>query len=89
MGRLIDADAAIVRLLEDPLKKLYDHYEIIKFLEDEEECPTVDAVLVTRCKDCKWNHGKSFCLNEGSFFTLPSPDSYCSLGEMYEEQDSK
>ena len=63
--RLIDADAIpwfVVGIGEIPV--------VTK--EEIEEMPTIDAVEVVRCKDCKWY--------EGCFF-LSYDDDYCSEGE--------
>lgn len=43
--------------------------------------PTIDAVEVVRCKDCRWNNGENYCLNDGTFFELCADDAYCSFGE--------
>ena len=43
------------------------------------DAPTVDAVEVVRCKDCKFLHGKGYCtLVTG--LTRIKPDDYCSYG---------
>ena len=54
--RLIDADKALEQINEwldqtgaIPLNTSY-HFELLGCIED---CPTIDAVLVVRCKDCK------------------------------------
>ena len=44
--------------------------------EDIFDAPTVDAVEVVRCKDCK---EYKYC------FLLPNDDDYCSKGERKEE----
>ena len=54
--RLIDADALIefidVGHLRNPLERCYSEQDVVDMLESR---PTVDAVEVVRCKDCK--HG--------------------------------
>jgi hypothetical protein len=54
--RLIDADKALKQINEwlhqtraIPLDTSY-HFELLGCIED---CPTIDAVQVVRCKDCK------------------------------------
>ena len=43
------------------------------------EMPSVDAVEVVRCKDCKWHRYDSYCENLSVIgFEL---DDFCSLGE--------
>ena len=71
MTRYIDADA---------LKK-YFSANAKGLLE-----PTVDAVPVIRCKDCKhWqcDDSESYCDELGIFGT--SPTSYCSFAKRKEE----
>ena len=47
-----------------------------------DEAPTIDAVQVVRCKDCKYYEGKNtYCAND----RLATPDDYCSIGERREE----
>ena len=70
--RLIDADA---------LGELVSHGVV--HYEDIMEQPTVDAVLVVRCKDCKY-------YGVGYFAKCPvrnvrSPDDFCSWAERREE----
>lgn len=47
--------------------------------------PSIDAVPVVRCKDCKHLHlEKGICT---CVFSVPSgPDGYCSYGEIKEER---
>ena len=56
--------------------------------------PTVDAVVVTRCKDCKWfadNNGgewygcKMFQVVLVTPEDAPKPDDFCSYGEPRED----
>lgn len=59
-----------------------------------EKAPTVDAVVVTRCKDCKhFNHKRMECENKaistdhegGAQYSLNFwPDDFCSYGEPKE-----
>ena len=49
--RLIDADALLNRMQKDPLFDLVERYGVSGVIEAE---PTVDAVPVIRCKDCRW-----------------------------------
>lgn len=46
--------------------------------------PSVDAVEVVRCKDCRHcltRDGKRVCALIGSYFGEQNPDEYCSRGE--------
>ena len=82
--RLIDADA---------LKKLRHNViqGLVKFDGNEydliDKCPTVDAVPVVRCSECKHYDGKWLCKISG----VPSrkPDDFCSHGERKEGADNE
>lgn len=61
-----------------------------KVLREVSDVPTVDAVIVTRCKDCKhlcvWNRKDiyAFCLKTNIVFLPFDKDTrtfFCSLGE--------
>lgn len=62
--RLIDADALKDMMLQAyndalpefdmPWKKKMAHSVTLSFMADIDEAPTVDAVPVCLCKDCKW-----------------------------------
>lgn len=87
--RLIDAD-----LLEDQFG-ISD--EDLLALDEIRHAPTVDAVAVTRCKDCKHyrNHPNGLCyLHTESKANARGysgdagcvePDDFCSYGERREE----
>lgn len=63
MARLIDADAIDTR---------YSDPEVVETLE---EAPTIDAVPVCRCKDCKHRPTKLEKYDDG--FDLTFPDEVC------------
>lgn len=63
MARLIDADAIDTR---------YSDPEVVETLE---EAPTIDAVPVCRCKDCKHRPTKPEKYDDG--FDLAFPDEIC------------
>lgn len=70
--RLIDADALRAEFLENRCN-LHGAITV-------DEMPTVDAVSVVRCKDCKnWNGGD--CYRQ----ELTLPEDFCSYGEREEE----
>ena len=55
-------------------------------------CPTIDAVPVVRCKDCKWrtqmipnDYGSKWCGVSGMY--PKSEDDFCSYGERKEAED--
>ena len=88
--RLIDADAlGVGRCSRDVLPADYcaGWNGLVRLLE---KAPTVDAVPVVRCKDCKWFADN----NDGDWFgcwlfqtiqiipeDAPKPDDFCSYGE--------
>ena len=84
--RLIDVDSIP---LKEALKRevIYDHDRYIhaKVLEWMlENAPTVDAVPVIRCRECKWYEARiKRCNNSKS--TEWKPNDYCSDAERKEE----
>ena len=61
-----------------------------RFLNRIEDAPTVDAVPVVRCKDCKWfadnNDGEWYGCQMFQVVRItpedaPKPDDFCSYGE--------
>lgn len=55
---------------------------------DIDDAPTIDAVEVVRCKDCKhgWKNcatGNIYCQRDGrnSYEMIFKPDDFCSYGE--------
>lgn len=78
--RLIDADALMNRVCEN----LRDGDVLDRippcFVDD---APIVDAVVVTRCKDCKYYRQPSGCdLFDG--LVESGPEAFCSYGEPKE-----
>lgn len=62
-------------------KEAVEAYRWSKALES---APTVDAVEVVRCKDCKeyeeWD-GDKICMRLGGYHGRTKPNDYCSYGE--------
>lgn len=79
--RLIDAEKLVDMLYDNEFAVLCPLDEVSGVVDD---CPTVDAEVVTRCKDCKFNSGAKKCLNSNSFIAVPADDDYCSYGEKRE-----
>lgn len=87
--RPIDADAL--------RKKISDVYENKNIYQMIDEMPTVDAVPVVRCKDCKYfiqtvflGNKMNACRFHGSSTILPTArivtdDWFCADGERREE----
>lgn len=88
MSRLIDAD----RLLTERMKSKYyrlPNGDLAIPLIDIEHAPTIDAIEVVRCKECKHRpryEGKG-CFDtvcpfaDGGFRRVPDDDFFCKKGE--------
>lgn len=81
--RLIDTDKLCARLSRNATPYFT--------VPDIENAPTVDAVVVTRCKDCKYAYINSFSASSGvALCTLSGQpmqqDDFCSFGEPKEVQ---
>lgn len=72
--RLIDADALIERMKKDPLFPFVDRYGISGVINAE---PTVHAVKVVRCEDCRYFQGDGFECARGIYCF---ENDYCSMG---------
>lgn len=85
--RLIDGDVLIEKFNEkaDMAECLVDERTAERFatfcaLADAvEESPTVDAVPVVRCKECKWAGGDFVCYL--GVMVQHKPEDFCSYGE--------
>ena len=92
MARPIDADALIERVTGNGLKPITE--QIFRKLIDD--APTIDAVSVLRCKDCKyahmtyggdckycdmWKDDDDFCIE-----LYLDGDFYCAYGERKESE---
>ena len=88
MARLIDAEEAYKVLTDYYHHKTEIQHKALK--EAIERVPTVDAVEVVRCKDCKW---ASACYGDivraskgGGEVHIPlGTDGYCSFAERRED----
>ena len=83
MSRLIDADRAIEivrnRGIAHPNAYHLTNYATLIL----REAPTVDAVPVVRCRDCKWLYGvmdNYCCINHRGLVEI-CENSFCSYGE--------
>ena len=81
--RLIDADALenVVQSLNKKHTKCITNGEQEYFSNILHEFPTIDAVPIIRCKDCKKN-GNTLC---PMLFTEMKDTDYCSYAERKEE----
>ena len=96
MTRYIDADALIPMMKyattdnEIGVFPIRIGFDAIKGIIDE--APTIDAVEVVRCKDCKWSdwyktlngEHRCYCMEHGS--SGHTDDDYCSYGEREESE---
>ena len=60
------------------------------------QAPTVDAVDVVRCKDCKhWNEETGWCdehshfFNDGMDWDVFNDDDFCSCGERKDKNENQ
>ena len=85
--RLIDADASKQTYTAD----LFDTEEDFERVNDIfDYAPTVDAVPVVRCRDCKNfrrnNENDPYCADRRGLDD-PEPESFCSYGEPKEKHN--
>ncbi len=89
--RLIDADKLCDMLYDNDFTMLCPLDEVSGVIDD---APTVDAVVVTRCKDCKhyliadeFDGGKRYMceVNHFSYLNSDGDMHFCSYGEPREE----
>lgn len=90
--RLIDADELKkkVYMEEDP----YGETKMVVLETDVDEAPTIDAIHVVRCKDCKCCSVNRYA--DGNVYSYVcivtdcrvEADDFCSWGERREDADS-
>ena len=101
--RLIDASVLIRNLTA--MKFLYDAIELDGIIKALKEAPTVDAVEVVRCKDCKhWHEETGWCDHhshfigaegeachpwESSQWKMLNEDDFCSCGERRSNEQAE
>ena len=74
--RLIDANAFL-----EKMKRTSRYFDVVF---DVEEMPTVDAVEVVRCRDCKHCDPENYHCDHPMGTAAPlrrKPDDFCSYGE--------
>ena len=89
--RLIDADAFLKDILTAGIGKT-----IIEYSESDigymiRKSPTIDAVPVVRCKDCKHCDPENYQCDHAMSTADPlrrKPDDFCSYGELKEGSDN-
>ena len=99
--RLIDANALIRRLCEERDDVKIEHACDIGYHNGLNMAvsmtinnPTVDAVEVVRCKDCKngrqpWLEGQTMVKCMVGKTMLVTPEHFCSYGERRTDNDNK
>lgn len=84
--RLIDADALAMHYTDWQLSSDEEERDVIEeAIRAIDNAPTIDAVPVVRCKDCKHNNERH-ALTDGGVWceywgTDPDNDDFCSYGE--------
>ena len=86
--RLIDGDTLWEMLNDEPWYDNADRDEIA--LPIVAAAPTVDAVIVTRCKDCKYRTEFGNCGHPCHHGILPTayPYDFCSYGERKDSNNA-
>ena len=93
--RLIDADMADVVIIYDKSNELTQVSAIREYIERQkaflDKFPTIDAVPVVRCRECKYRfknngHDKSGCPIIDANIWMDD-DDFCSHGERKEGAD--
>lgn len=91
--RLIDADALIRIFTRDEYERVRNDYHsgyndgLLHAVVVADDQPTVDAVPVIRCRECKWNTAVEWvhCAMVGGMFGRTT-DNYCSRAERKEHE---
>ena len=84
--RLIDGNALIATLEKIAKEDRMDCFYLDEITQEIFDAPTVDAVEVVRCKDCKhfkdWGDGNKTCYLWTDQWDMPTvDDAFCSYGE--------
>ena len=82
--RLVDADALMEKTNSDGAYGYVDAKQI-------SEAPTVDAVPVVRCRECKWwqeDDDVGYCDNPDGLDNYAKPEDFCSYGKRKEGADN-
>ena len=92
--RLGDLDVLKAQLNKLPMMSNWGEAFILRLIDEQ---PTIDAVPVVRCRDCKWfNHYTMECESDdvatdhegGASFSINfGPDDFCSYGQRKEDAE--
>lgn len=55
------------------------------------QAPTIDAVTVVRCKECKYSYTNfpTYACTNRAGLCRPTPDSFCSYGERKDDESQR
>lgn len=89
MSRLIDADRLHDCIMDNDIHSgIMSLKNVYEFIDEQ---PTIDAVPVVRCKDCKFyetkHYYKGICKNIIGMVDVKDGNSFCSYGERKEETE--
>lgn len=88
MAEYIERSAAVKAVLRErsPANSVAQNRKLSIIQHLIENAPTVDAVVVTRCKDCKYYNPDEYECGCDFAGGLPyvKPDDFCSYGEPKE-----
>ena len=90
--RLIDADAFLKDILTAGIGKTIIEYSESNIGYMIRKRPTIDAVPVVRCRECKWwqeDDDVGHCDNPDGLDNYAKPDDFCSYGERKEGADNR
>ena len=92
--RLIDADMADVVIIYDKSNELTQVSAIREYIERQraflDKFPTIDAVPVVRCRECKHCDPENYHCDHPMSTGAPlsrKPDDFCSYGERKDDAD--
>lgn len=60
---------------------------VVSDLRDEKITPTIDAVEVVRCENCKWRNKAGRCTYIAQIYPFVAKDHFCKYGEPKDELD--
>ena len=93
--RLIDADMADVVIIYDKSNELTQVSAIREYIERQrallDKFPTIDAVPVVRCRECKHCDPENYHCDHPMGTAAPlrrKPDDFCSYGDRKEGADN-
>ena len=99
MSRLIDANE-LLKIYEGWIPQLIlpedtgDKRGVETCIKVLQDAPTIDAVPVIRCKECKYSaiyqySGRMYCTNKSGYgFPNQKPDDFCSYGKSAMEDEN-